>query len=932
VRLIIILYVVYKVKACKKVHGEGVFVEKLFKYPWLVVSGVLLITVFFAIQLPKAQMNNNMTSFLPADNPARLIGKHLEEEYGDATVVMVGLERPYGTVFESAFLSRVREFQEKVEAMALVKDVSSILSTQYITSDSESIVVTDLVDEDFSGTSEEIAELKRRIGSWDMYQGSIVSDDLSSTQVVVRLTVSSEHSVDNDAVAALVQIQELAKEMFAGSDAGSAAATVYTAGEAVVSATLTSSALSDVTILIPLVVVVLLVVLVLSFRRFSYVTLPLLTVLVATIWGVGAMPLFGVKLTLLSVMLPILLIAVGSAYGIHIISHYKDEMTDGNRTIEEHRALVIALVRKLVKPVFLAALTTFAGFMSFCFASLASMREFGIFASFGVLSALAVALTLIPAILLIRGQRAIKLSSRKKTKAKTVRFDFANELADTMTTIAGKKALVLILTALVLVVTAIGSSKVIVDSSMVEFFSATSEVARSDRFIREHFGGSNQLIVSVEADDTETLLSPEVLGALDGLTTYLTTRVPYVGKVTGFTDMVKRMNQMFNVDESPDGLAAVNTGYNDDEFGFGDFGGFGDFEDNAGEVSPSLPPAARSTATPSGGAPPPQRPRPYRQALSQTETMAETARGGPPHASAETAVSFAMINSAIGKKANMSANELARELQRMTNYEGYSYYEIPAEPERYGKQTSGELAQLVSNYLVLLAGDADDSMSNDPLEPTAIETIILVNSQWQKDARNVMNAINSYVAANFPKNVKVFVGGGATQTVAITDLVTSSQIISLVLAVVAVLIIVALSNKSLAAGLIATMPLLIAILSNFAVMGFFGIPLNLSTAMIASLSVGIGIDYTIHCMETFKREFKDGGDFLRRTFATSGKAILINAVSVGGSFAVLLFSNFRVVAQFGGLVALSMVVSAIVSLTVVPVLLTTVKPGFIYGR
>ncbi|MDR3343739.1 MAG: MMPL family transporter, partial [Treponema sp.] len=589
--------------------------EKIFKHPWAVVGVVALITVFFALQLPKARMDNNIMSFLPADNPARVTTRHFEEEYGDSTMIIVGLERPYGTVFESGFLSRVREFSEKVETMKLVKDVNSLLSTQYITSDSESIIVTDLVDENFSGKPEEIAELKRRIDSWDLYRGSLVSDDLSSTQVMVRLDVPSDLSGEPEVMATLTQIRELAKEMFADGAAGNASASVYTAGQAVVSATVTESAFGDVIVLIPLVIAVLLVILILSFRRFSYVSLPLLNVLVSTIWSIGAMPLFGIKLTLLAIPLPVMLIAVGSAYGIHVISHYKDEMADRTFTIEEHRALVLSLVRRLVKPVLLAALTTFAGFVSFCFAPLIPMRTFGIFASFGVLCAFAVALTLIPAILLIRGPRAIKLAARQK--AKEPRINFADELAATMTAIAGKKSLVLALTALVLLVTIIGTSKVIIDSSMVEFFNETSEVNRSDRFIREHFGGSTQIIVSVEADSTETLLNPEVLRQLDGLSTYLTTRVPKVGKVMGFTDMVKRMNQMFNVGESPDGLGAGNrnTGSNADELGFGDFGGFGDFEQAAVEGEMSV--ASISTV---------------------------------PPAFAETPVSFAMINNAIGKK------------------------------------------------------------------------------------------------------------------------------------------------------------------------------------------------------------------------------------------------------------------------------------------
>jgi predicted RND superfamily exporter protein len=419
------------------------------------------------------------------------------------------------------------------------------------------------------------------------------------------------------------------------------------------------------------------------------------------------------------------------------------------------------------------------------------------------------------------------------------------------------------------------------------------------------------MIVSVEAETTEILLHPDTLIAADGLCAYLTTRVPNVGKVMGFTDMVKRVNQMFNGEESPDGIQAANRAnrdFEDDAFGFGDF----ELGDTEGEVSPSLQTLFLEkafSATPSAGR-----------------------RPATPPAQAETPITFAMLKAALGKNANMTASELARELERITNYEGYSYYEIPANPARYGKTTPEELEGLVANYLVLLAGNSDDSFSNDPLEPTAFETIVLVNSQWQKDTNRVINEINRYAAANFPKNVKVVIGGGAIQEGAISSLATHSQIISIIIAVATVFLIIAVANKSLIAGLIAVIPLSIAILCNFAVMGFLHITLNMGTAMLASLTVGIGIDYTIHFIETFKREANAGGDYLRRTFATSGKAIIINAVSVGASFAVLCLSRFRIMGQFGALVCMSMGISAIVSLTVIPVLLEAVRPSFIFGK
>jgi predicted RND superfamily exporter protein len=67
--------------------------------------------------------------------------------------------------------------------------------------------------------------------------------------------------------------------------------------------------------------------------------------------------------------------------------------------------------------------------------------------------------------------------------------------------------------------------------------------------------------------------------------------------------------------------------------------------------------------------------------------------------------------------------------------------------------------------------------------------------------------------------------------------------------------------------------LTVAIIANFAVMGFAHTTINVATALIASLAVGIGIDYTIHFIDAFKREYAAGGDYLHRTFAGAGKRI-----------------------------------------------------------
>jgi predicted RND superfamily exporter protein len=276
----------------------------------------------------------------------------------------------------------------------------------------------------------------------------------------------------------------------------------------------------------------------------------------------------------------------------------------------------------------------------------------------------------------------------------------------------------------------------------------------------------------------------------------------------------------------------------------------------------------------------------------------------------------------------MSANELLQELNRAVNYKGAAYYEIPTDPAKYGRTSKDELASIVKGFLTLLSGNIS-SYANDPLSPTAIKTTVQLRTVGNIDSGRAIERINEYIADNFPDNIRTTVGGTAMVEASLNRLVVDSQLISVVVSLLIVLVIITFSYKSFVAGIYGIIPLGIAILGYFAVMGFLGIKLNIGTALVASLAVGIGVDYVIHFMETYKAEFKLGGNYLERTFKTSGMAIIINAVSVGAGFLVMTFSRFKILNELGTLVTLTMFISALVSLTVIPVILEAFKPKFI---
>jgi predicted RND superfamily exporter protein len=102
--------------------------------------------------------------------------------------------------------------------------------------------------------------------------------------------------------------------------------------------------------------------------------------------------------------------------------------------------------------------------------------------------------------------------------------------------------------------------------------------------------------------------------------------------------------------------------------------------------------------------------------------------------------------------------------------------------------------------------------------------------------------------------------------------------------------------------------------------------------MIASIAIGIGIDYSIHFTNRFKEEFarnKNVTQALEKTLTTTGRAILINALSVAAGFIILLFAQLIPIQRFGWLTALTMFFSSFSAITFLPALFLITRARFI---
>lgn len=125
-------------------------------------------------------------------------------------------------------------------------------------------------------------------------------------------------------------------------------------------------------------------------------------------------------------------------------------------------------------------------------------------------------------------------------------------------------------------------------------------------------------------------------------------------------------------------------------------------------------------------------------------------------------------------------------------------------------------------------------------------------------------------------------------------------------------------------ALLGMAPNILAAAAVLAVMGFAGIPLNMMTAAIAAVSIGIGVDFAIHYLHRYRRErvlAEDPGAAVARTHGSIGRALFLTGLTIMVGFSVLCFSNFVPTIMFGLLVALAMALAFLANLTLLPSLL-----------
>ncbi len=181
------------------------------------------------------------------------------------------------------------------------------------------------------------------------------------------------------------------------------------------------------------------------------------------------------------------------------------------------------------------------------------------------------------------------------------------------------------------------------------------------------------------------------------------------------------------------------------------------------------------------------------------------------------------------------------------------------------------------------------------------------------------------------KGPEVSIAGRGQMGIAFNELVLEGQIMSLIFSTPTVFIIAALILQSFVGGILAIIPLSISVFLNFGILGLTGIAFDANLAIIASIAIGIGVDYSIHLLNGVKHGSMTNGpvDAVREGISITGNAIVYNAASVAFGFLVLTFSSFTAMIKMGAFNAFTMFTAAAGTILLLPVLINTIKPKFL---
>ncbi len=935
------------------------FAKGVIRYRIIILVIASALTIGFGAALPRLFPDDDVMQFLPANDPEVKLFRRVNERFGGLDVAIVGIESK--DLFTEKGLNQIRKLTRHIGEVKGVFDVLSFTEVPNPVPGPLGLIVEPLVGA-VPTDPDEMAALKKKVLANDNAVGNLISEDGQAAMILCFL------GGDRPPIHIAADIKEVTSSIW--TEEG-----IYYGGNPFIRQFVAGGTTEDLKKLTPVVAIVVLIVTYLLFRKPIGVLLSLGVVGMALIWLMGTMALRGKGVTVVGSALPTLLLAIGGAYGIHILTAY---FSGKSKTV--HGRIQEAL-ESVGAPVAVSAATTCAGFISFLAMDVAPMREFGAAVAIGVAVTGILALTVIPAVLSFG--KTVPHSLGAAILAKPLGKFGGWAAAHRKWAIAG---------AIFLGIASLdGIQRVAPDATLKSFFKDGSEPDEANKFLDRHFGGSVYVQIYFEGD----MRSPFVLAEMRKLVEYLNSRDEVV-QVSSIIDPLVMMSEAMggradlplNRDRTRslfpflEGTAAIDQvispqkdagliqirmkSLNPEEtiLAIDDLKAFVQAEIPPGVVALSvstLPNNEKALRT-----------KQMQQIVSKRvvrliKTFSALGFADEDETHAASKVSARLAAEPVSQVL-APGEDLEHAVTQVVN-EHMLGDGVPFEEPLSGDSADGGMlwewenrSQLTLEQILTIAsqpitieavnGAIERALpltsARDPegldLAADLIASGLTMASNSVRASRLVDPVLEAAGITNAPDSLKTRVQWALTDlgapafgfpddtenanrvsaavtgqpviNVAFCESTIRNQFRSLILAFIILVFVLTVSFRSIPTAAKALIPSIFMLAGAVGIMGAASIPLDISTSMIAAIALGIGVDYAIHFLWRRRRR----GESLAVTTAQVGPSIASNAIQVSAGFAVMALSDMVPMQRFGLLVALTMLLSAIATFVLLPAL------------
>jgi uncharacterized protein len=487
----------------------------IIKYRWWIIGISLAMAAGFGAAIPFSETDPDIRNYVPASLSSRQETDSIEKEFGVQDIVLLLFHD--SCILNHAELQRVYSIDQAISRFSGVSSRISPFTVRSI-KNSEGTLVAEKLIGTLPEDSSEIASLRQNILENRFAKDIAFSSDLSSAAITATINTRVPEPVTLHRIDSAIRANPGQSE-------------VLTGGLPFIRSFVMKDVRDDGLILVPAALIIMLLVLKLTLGHWRAVMMPFSVVVLSTVISLGLLTIAGWKMSILTLLVPVILIAVGNNYGIYLVARYQ-ELTNS-----EPGASGQSVLRKLLKslnmPILFSGLTTIAGILGLLSHSVIPARQVGILAAVGVSLALLMSLLMIPA--LISMQKPAILEKPGKRLVNKIFERFLDKLASLVIRCPGR---ILIVSVVVTLLISTGSLLLKTDTNQENYFPSGHPVRKASEMINSRFGGSQTISVMVSGD----IKDPRIMQAIDNLTTSVE-RVRGVGHVFSISQVVREMSK-----------------------------------------------------------------------------------------------------------------------------------------------------------------------------------------------------------------------------------------------------------------------------------------------------------------------------------------------------------------------------------------------------